>query len=189
MCALFKKMKTGQRALGPRLRWYLITFFVPGSLDCWASPKSHLTYWKIYYMLFQAWITLCMLIARKCEMSNWATEIVTTLNPCLKTSWPIHNIPDLWETLSIQAMAEENQFSTNTIPNQDDCRSWFISVKKNYCKIRIQIKMEENHNYSWLYLLASLLLLLLSNSFFFAYHCFLRNIILTLILPESHLLM
>ena len=54
------------------------------------------------------------------EMSNWTTEIVTTLNPCLKTSWPIHNIPDLWGTLSIQAMAEENQFSTNTIPNQDD---------------------------------------------------------------------
>ena len=62
-----------------------------------------------------------------------------------------------------------------------------ISVKKNYCKIRIQIKMEENHNYSWLYLLASLLLLLLSNSFFFAYHCFLRNIILTLILNQNHI--
>ena len=47
--------------------------------------------------------------------------------------------------------------------------------------------MEENHNYSWLYLLASLLLLLLSNSFFFAYHCFLRNIILTLILNQNHI--
>ena len=64
------------------------------------------------------------------EMSNWATEIVTTLNPCLKTSWPIHNIPDLWETLSIQAMAEENQFSTNTITNQDDKKSWFYPRQK-----------------------------------------------------------
>ena len=42
--------------------------------------------------------------------------------------------------------------------------------------------IEANHNYSWLYLLASLLLLFVSNLLFSFYHCFLRNIIKIIIL-------
>ena len=51
---------------------------------------------------------------------------------------------------------------------------------------RSEMATEKDHNYSWLYLLASLLLLFISNSSFAFYHCFLRNIFVLVIVTFCH---